>query len=437
MHLFTIISKYFRGNNDFRVQIFNTLGFLGILLGLVFGVFSLFTHPAPENVISNFSASIVAVVVIWLANKTGNFKLFFLITVIIVFFIIFPVLFFMGGGITSGMPSFFVFAVVFTVIMLEGKRRAVFTILEIMLYAICFLIAYFFPGSVVPFPTEADMLRDIMIACLASSIVLGIAIYQHITVYDRKQRELEELNRLKIEFLGNVSHELKTPLTSVSALGKHSYSVMTEDWPINDEGLEEMRDNLRIIVVESDRMKWIVDELLNVAAVEQGEFVLHKEYFSLPGLADEISGINFKAINTNENRLEFDFAPDLPEVFADRNRLREVLLNLLTNSARHTKSGVIKISAQSENRNLEDRGSENRYGFITISVTDNGEGIPEKLQENLFERFLGADIGRAHGTGLGLYICKQIVEAHGGEIRIESEPGVGTSVIFTIPNSLK
>ena len=122
--LTAIKDKYFKNNQDFRVQIFNALGLLGFALGLGFGIFSLFVQPVPANVISLFISSIIAALVIWRANKTGNFKRYFLVTVVLVFLIIFPILFFMGGGITGGMPSFFVFAVVFTVIMLEGRRRA-------------------------------------------------------------------------------------------------------------------------------------------------------------------------------------------------------------------------------------------------------------------------------------------------------------------------
>lgn len=245
-------------------------------------------------------------------------------------------------------------------------------------------------------------------------------------VAERRSRSsaLELATHMKTGLLENMSHELKNPLTSVSVLGKHSYSMITEDWQTGDDQklIDELRDNLRIIVAESDKMRRIVDGLLIVSAIEQNDFVLHKENFSLPDLVvQEIGGIQFKILNTNENTLKFSFAPNLPRIYADRDRIREVLLNLISNAARHTKAGTIIIAAkQVQNR-------------VLIMVSDNGEGIPEDLQKNLFKRFLGSDIGRAHGTGVGLYICKLLIDEHGGSIRIESKPGNGTSVYIELP----
>jgi len=185
--------------------------------------------------------------------------------------------------------------------------------------------------------------------------------------------------------------------------------------------IEEVQDNLRIIVAESDRMNRVVNGLLDVAAIEQDEFELHRKYFSIPDLVQEIGGEQFKALNKNENTLKLSFAPDLPKIYADRDRLQEVLLNLLTNASRHTKNGTIVVAAKREQDKL------------LLAVSDNGEGIPEDIQKNLFSRFPGADTGRAHGSGMGLYICKQIIELHNGSIRIESKRGKGTAILMELP----
>jgi len=242
---------------------------------------------------------------------------------------------------------------------------------------------------------------------------------------------LELMSHMKTGFLENVSYELKTPLTSVTALSKHSYSVLAVDLKRDDEGhdkktdnqhaIDEVQDNLRIIAAESDRMKRIINGLLDVAAIEQDEFELHREYISIPDLVQEIGGEQFKTLNKNENTLKLSFAPDLPKIYADQDRLQEVLLNLLSNASRHTKNGTIVVAAKRD------------QGKLLLAVSDNGEGIPEDMQKSLFSRFLGADIGRAHGTGMGLYICKQIIELHGGSIHIESKPGKGTAILLELP----
>jgi len=410
-------NKYFKENPDFRVQIFNTLGFLGFALGLVFGVFTLFTHPAPENVISNFSASVIAAAVILFANKTGRFKLCFLITVIVVFFAIFPILFFMGGGIASGMPCFFVFAVVFTVIMLEGKRRTAFTILEIALYAGCFLAAFFYPETVIPFPTGADMLRDIIVACLASSAVLAIAIYQHIVVYDRKQKELEQANdaltgldRLKTELFQNMNHEMKTPLTVIESFINNADDML-------EHGVE--KDEVRECLAQAQRQiedlaRMMEYSLSLTVAQEAGR---RMEPLDLTSLLCSVAEMFRSTLKKGGNTLTMQIPDGFPKITGSADMLKQAVGNLLFNAAKHTKGGEITMSLTRDGDQL------------TAVITDTGEGIAPDLLPRVFDRGVSGD----GTTGYGLSICKAIVEMHDGEIWIESKPGKGTAVFFALP----
>lgn len=415
--LTVFIGKYFVEDPDFRVQIFNTLGFLGFTLSIIFGVFSLIVNPVPLYVISNFGASFVAVIVILLANKTRRFKLFFLITVIVVFLLIFPFLFFIGGGIASGMPSFFVFAVVFTVIMLEGRRRAFFTILELALYAGCFLIAYYFPMTVIPFQTEADMMQDIIVACIASSAVLAIAIYRHITTYDRKQKELEQANaelhrldRLKTEFFQNMNHDMKTPLTVIE-----SYINNADDMLDHDVAKEQVRECLAHAQSQIEDLARMVEYSLSLAAAQEAGRNMEQIDFSALLLSGE--GMFGAALKKSGNTFSIQTPDRLPKIKGNADMLRQVMGNLLFNAAKHTKDGEITVSLTCDGEKL-----------IT-SVTDTGEGIDPGLLPRVFDR----GVSGSGTTGFGLSICKAIVEIHGGEIRIESEPGKGTAVFFTLP----
>jgi len=329
-------------------------------------------------------------------------------------------------------------AFAFVLMIRESKENRYFkrciwtTVAFVTGYALTILISYFanhglFTKIIEPFNAIGDLDLYPLNSVLYLLILLLIAVMsmdECITEMAKRRLNIsatELTSNMKTEFLGNMSHELKTPLTSVSVLGKQSYSIMDKDRKPDNADLDEIRDNLRIIVADSDRMKRIIDGLLNVAAIEQKEFTLQKEYFILPDLVREIGGMQFKSINTNENILKFNFATDLPSIYADRERIRDVLFNLISNAARHTKNGTIVVAAK------QDRKS------FYISVSDNGEGIPEEIQKNLFRRFLEADTGRAYGTGLGLYICKQVVDLHGGNIKIESKPGAGTTVNIELP----
>ena len=266
--------KYLHENLDFRARIFNILGITGFALGIFFAVFSYIIGAGIYFALTMLVPSVLAAVILPIANHIKQFKLFFLITVIAVFLLIFPVLFFTGGGYHSGMPCFFVFAVVFTVLMLEGKRRTVFTILEVALYLGCFLAAYFYPDAVSPLTDEAGSAQDIIVGCLVASCALAFAIYQHLVIYDRKQRELEKANdalqgldRMKTEFYQNMNHDMKTPLTVISTFIGNADDMLDHGIDKRDvkECLEEAQEQIQILA----RM---VEHSLTLAAAHEGRY---------------------------------------------------------------------------------------------------------------------------------------------------------------------
>lgn len=411
-----ILALCFNENIDFRVQIFNTLGFLGFVLGLVFGVFSIFVHPEPLNMIANFGSSVIASAVIWRANTTGNFKRYFLLTVIVVFIMIFPVLFFVGGGYMSGMPSFFVFAVAFTILMLEGRQRAVFTVLEITLYLGCFLIAYFIPETVVPFPTETDMAMDIIFGSLVAAAALAVAIYRHIVVYDKKQKELEkandalrELDSMKTKFYQDMHHEMKTPLNVINTDIQNADDMLNFD--INKATIQSKLESAQQEIIRLARM---IENSIDVAAAQVKSHSMEPFDFGL--LLRTKAGMFSSLLQQSGNRLTIQIPDDLPKIIGNADMLSQVIFNLMYNAHKHTQNGEITVSA------------ENKGDCLEIEIRDSGEGIAPDLLPRVFKRGVSSD-----GTGYGLSICKTIMEMHGGSIGIESELGKGTVVTFTLP----
>jgi signal transduction histidine kinase len=377
-------------------------------------------------VAGNYAASAFSVFALWRANKTGSFKRYFLITVIVVFIVIFPILFFMGGGIISGMPSFFIFAVVFTVIMLEGRRRIVFTVLEFALYAGCFLTVWVFPEIAVPFPAEAGMKKDVIVACLASSVVLAIAIYQHIVVYDRKQKELEKANesladmdRQKTEFLQNISHDLRTPLSNICNYALDTLMELGRE-QLNVPEMEYGQNRIR---AEGERLTRMVNQLMDVAAIEGGRMKIQKEPISLAALLSRMADGNTAALNERGNRAALEIQDGLPDINADADAMERVLSNILSNALRHTRQGVITMSLTAGG------------GYQEVRVSDTGEGLYPEVRSQAFLRYIERKEKMTGQSGMGLYICKKLIDAHGGEIGIESERGKGAAVWFRLPAS--
>ena len=230
---------------------------------------------------------------------------------------------------------------------------------------------------------------------------------------------LEEMDRLRAEFLGMVSHELRAPLTSIKG------SAATVLGSSADLDPAVVRQFFRIIDEQADHMHDLVADLLDVARIETGTLPVTPEPAEVAVLVDRARSAFISA--GGRNNLAIDIPPDLPLVMADRRRIVQVVGNLLSNAAKHSsESAVIRISAVREGVH------------VAVSVADEGRGIPSERLPYLFRKFTrtdGDDLGSGvAGSGLGLAICKGIVEAHGGRIWAESEgPGMGARFTFTIP----
>lgn len=234
---------------------------------------------------------------------------------------------------------------------------------------------------------------------------------------------LENLNRMKTEFLSNISHELKTPLTVVSSNIQYARGNL----PAYPE-LAATDQAMRLIDGETARMGMLVSQLLDAGRIDEGRMSLEKKRESIVAIIQSTLDDYYPVFTKNHNTLKVQKEGRVPPVLCDRARIAQVLVNLITNAARHTREGRITVSVRGEG------------AWAAVTVADTGEGIAPERLPHLFERYYSrgaaAEKTRAGwdtGTGLGLYICRHIVEAHGGTITLASEPDRGTRVTFTLP----
>ena len=227
---------------------------------------------------------------------------------------------------------------------------------------------------------------------------------------------LRELERMRAEFLGMVSHELRAPLTSIKG------SAATVLRASRIFGPAEVAQFFRIIDEQADRMDSLIGDLLDAGRIDAGTLSVASEPSEVAALVDQARGTFISGGGRHTVRI--DLPPDLPRVLADRQRLVQVLNNLLANAARHSpESAPIRIAAEREGLH------------VAVSVSDEGRGIAPDHLGQLFRKYTAAgDREGGIGGGLGLAICKGLVEAHGGRIRAESGGvGLGARFTFTIP----
>jgi signal transduction histidine kinase len=235
------------------------------------------------------------------------------------------------------------------------------------------------------------------------------------TAFNRMSQELENLETSRRDLVANVSHELKTPITAIRA---HLENLL--------DGVEEPDPaTLEVMLAQVERLGRLVDQLLDLSRLESGEVPLRIEELPLHPLVDDLISEIEVAMPGRGVDVHNDVPSDLPTLPADRERLHQVLFNLIDNAVRFTPAGgSVTVSARRRN------------GSVEVAVSDTGAGISPEHLPRLFERFYRADPARARGdggTGIGLAIARSVVEAHGGQIHAKSEPGRGSVFTFDLP----
>jgi two-component system phosphate regulon sensor histidine kinase PhoR len=259
---------------------------------------------------------------------------------------------------------------------------------------------------------QDKVIRASLVSIRAAGRAVGaVAVFQDVT-------ELKRLERVRREFVANVSHELRTPLTAIKGYAE----------TLRDGGLRDPKAAAEFVAVihrHAERLRALIEDLLDLSSVEQGQARLDLGPVSLRDVAAQAEAVTRPAAQEKRHTLAIDVGPDVPRVLADRDRLAQVLINLLDNAVKFTpEGGRIEVSARPA------------PGRVVVTVADNGIGIPREDLGRIFERFYRVSRSRDRrdgGTGLGLAIAKHLTQAMGGSIEVESRPGSGTTFRVSLP----
>ena len=277
--------------------------------------------------------------------------------------------------------------------------------------------------------TEADQR---LLSTIATAV--GVAFHNAKLFEDAGQARAaaEQADAAKSSFLSTVSHELRTPLTSVLGFAKiirrrleeRLFPMISEEDRKVQQAKRQVIENLEIVVSEGERLTKLIDDVLDLAKIEAGKFTWNMTSISVKEVIGRAVAATASLFEAKKLELVSDIAPDLPGITGDQDRLIQVVINLISNAVKFTDAGSITCSARQA-------GTE-----LLVSVRDSGIGIAPDDQPKVFEKFkqVGDTLtDKPKGTGLGLPICKEIVEYHGGRIWVESEPGRGSIFSFTLP----
>ncbi|WP_051280145.1 ATP-binding protein [Anaerovorax odorimutans] len=427
-----ISDKFLAKRLDFRVRLFNVLAMAGMTIGIVMAVLGVFTNAGFWNILANIIAAALAFCLLYYSYKSGKYQQFYMFTTIIIFLIFFPVLFFTGGGYHSGMPSFFVFAVLFTVFMLESKKIIVMAVIEMLVYIGICLTAYKYPQSVHFFETEQEFLMDIIIGFTSVSLALGVTLYLHFRMYNKQQRELEaarvealRFSKAKSNFLANMSHEIRTPINVM--LGMNEVII-------REKGSERIRGYSLNIQNAGKTLLALIDNILDMSKIESGKLEIISENYQTGDLIDDLAMIGMERVSRHGIEFMVQADENLPcGLIGDFLHIKQVVVNFLSNAAKYTEQGSVTLSFDQKPGKVPDEI------HLCISVSDTGIGIKEENIALLFDAFNRGELP-AHryveGTGLGLAIAKNFADLMQGHIDVKSRLGHGSVFSVEIPQKV-
>ncbi|MBT8218656.1 MAG: response regulator [Bacteroidia bacterium] len=246
------------------------------------------------------------------------------------------------------------------------------------------------------------------------------------------QAQAEKANEAKSAFLSTVSHELRTPLTSVLGFAKiikkrledRIFPIIQTDEPKVNKTMNQVSENLNVVISEGERLTKLINDVLDLAKIEAGKIEWSMETVAIPEIIDRAISATSSLFEKKNLPLKKEIPDEIPELTGDHNKLIQVVINLLSNAIKFTDEGEVGCKVFEKDNE------------IIVSVSDSGIGISPEDQKLVFDKFkqVGDTLtDKPQGTGLGLPICKEIVEYHGGRIWVESEIGKGSTFFFSLP----
>ncbi|MDN3204099.1 response regulator [Algoriphagus sediminis] len=283
------------------------------------------------------------------------------------------------------------------------------------------------------FENRFDESDSSLLSTIASSVGVAINKAQLFEEVVASKQAAEKANEAKSAFLSTVSHELRTPLTSVLGFAKIIQKRLEEKiFPLVDQkdpktgrALNQVSQNLNVVISEGERLTTLINDVLDLAKIEAGKMDWSEEQVNLTEVVERAIAATNSLFESNKLKLIRDFDQNIPEISGDNNKLIQVVINLISNAVKFTEKGGVTCR-------IKRSGNE-----IITSIIDTGMGIAPEDFDAVFEQFkqVGGDTltDKPKGTGLGLPICKEIIEHHGGRIWLESKVGEGSNFSFALP----
>ena len=415
----------YKGVTDMKERLFRLVLLVAFVVSIIAIVAGFALNDPIINAVPIFAMLVTVLIAMVATFKYHKVEFASVVFLIVVICVIFPFVFFSSGGIDGGATVWFVLGLLYIFMMFRGIKLFVSLMLAVVTDVATYVLAYYNPQLIAALGSKTDIYYDSLFAVISVGIAVGFIMSLQIQSYEKERErtleqkdEIEKISKSKEAFFANMSHEIRTPINTIIGLNE---MILRED--ISDEVAEDalkVKNASKILLT-------LINDILDFSQIESDRMTIVPGAYHLKELFDDVVGM--LQVRMSEKGLDFyvNIDSDIPSVLmGDEIRIKQVLINILTNAAKYTPKGSVTLDVQGE---LTKEGKER----LTISVTDTGIGIKKEDLESLYDYFKRIDREsnrKIEGSGLGLAITKQLVSLMGGTITVDSIYRKGS--VFTV-----
>ena len=433
--------KFFSPDLPIDLVLFNIITIVGFIGGVI---------TIPFNIINGMSGILTAVIIvavvidavcIYMANYMNRLKNSTIAVCFVVGIALFPVMFFVTGGINSGMVCWFSMGLIFIFMLLDGMDFLFMLLTDVAIIIGCYVISYYHPEYVVSLQTKQSVFFDVVQSMMISAFAIGCIIKFQRSLYEKLYRQAAINNddllektlqakkaekqaqiatEAKSNFLANMSHEIRTPINTIMGMDE---MILRET---SEQVVEEYALDIK---TASQNLLSLINDILDITKIESGKLGIVKGEYDFMSLMHDV--LNNVVLRAKEKNLELklNIASNIPcNMLGDDIRIKQDLTNIITNAVKYTQEGYIEITATCKK-------SFGEYVELTFSVKDTGIGIKPEDIKRMFESFERLEVNRnrnIEGAGLGMPITQNLLKMMGSTLNVDSTYGEGSTFSFTI-----
>jgi len=437
--------KFISPDLPMDLVLFNIITIVGLIGGIVTIPFNIANGMSPFLTAVIVVSLVIDVVCIYMANYKNRLKNSSIAVCFVVGIGLFPIMFFVTGGINSGMVCWFSLGIIFIFMLLEGMDFVFMLLTDLAIIIGVYVISYYHPEYVIDLEDQRAVFLDVIQSLIASSVAIGLIIKFQKNIYDklykqatinnddllektlqakRAEKQAQSATEAKSNFLANMSHEIRTPINTIMGMDE---MILRET---SEKVVEEYALDIK---TASQNLLSLINDILDITKIESGKMGIVKGEYEFMSMMHDV--LNNVIIRAKEKNLEIklNIANDIPcEMLGDDIRIKQVLTNIITNAVKYTQEGYIQIT-------VEAKPSFGNYVDLYFSVKDTGIGIKQEDIKRMFDSFERLEVSRnrnIEGAGLGMAITQNLLKMMGSTLNVESVYGEGSDFSFTLSQEI-